>query len=555
VTRIARIALTMSLLVPVLSLAAPAQAAVEGFTTISSSGPLTEIDIGVTLGCQVEHEGDEPNREFFPSQTRPGSCGTFLFVEGAGPPPLFGPDFTSRGSATGFDSSNETPFTKVSQSAVTGNGTRASPFKVRTVVDAGATGLRITEDDSYVTGDEAYQTGVKIQNNSGSPRSVILYRAGDCFLAGSDEGFGIKDSATGGVGCQAVDPGTGDPGDRIEEWVPITGDSHFMEAFFSSIWNRIKQHLAFPDTCEHCTPPPNDNGAGLSWSATIPAGLSITRSHLTTFSPTGKLSLATSKNADSGQTPAGGSNGYTIQVDNPNTENVILNSISDDLPAGFTFVTGSSSLNGNAIGDPTISGQHLTWNGPFNDPGGDSVSLHFNVVVSSTPGTYFNNATADAGSFSVAPSGDTAPITVTPGLCQPSSPPGTGTSDRLVGTSGPDKIAGGDGRDYIDGLAGNDELCGENGGDFVYGRDGQDKIDGGAQNDRLFGGRGADVITGGSGHDAIFARSGSDTINANDGEVDCIIKQAGDTMHKDGFDLVNPPAGDPDEGCPAGFWL
>ena len=58
---------------------------------------------------------------------------------------------------------------------------------------------------------------------------------------------------------------------------------------------------------------------GLSWTATIPAGGSITRSHLTNFSPIGNLPLETTKTARDPQTTPGGTNAYTITVDNPNT--------------------------------------------------------------------------------------------------------------------------------------------------------------------------------------------------------------------------------------------
>src|SRR5205823_13676415 len=83
----------------------------------------------------------------------------------------------------------------------------------------------------------------------------------------------------------------------------------------------------------------------------------------------------------------------------------------DDLPAGFSYVPGSTS--GMTSDDPSISGQTLTWNGSFPVPGGGSDTLHFNVIVAETPGEYFNQASATAEGFSVAPTGPTAQITVT----------------------------------------------------------------------------------------------------------------------------------------------
>ncbi len=55
----------------------------------------------------------------------------------------------------------------------------------------------------------------------------------------------------------------------------------------------------------------------------------------------------------------------------------------------------------------------LTWSGPSTAPASGNVTLHFGVTASNTPGTYFNNAGAEAASFAVAPTGDTAPVTVT----------------------------------------------------------------------------------------------------------------------------------------------
>lgn len=124
----------------------------------------------------------------------------------------------------------------------------------------------------------------------------------------------------------------------------------------------------------------------------------------------GATALSTSKTADSAASAPGATNGYTITVSNPTASAVTLNSISDALPAGFTYVAGSTT--GATTANPTISGQTLTWLGPFTVPSSGSVSLHFNVVVATAPGEYLNNASADAGATAVAPTGPTAKITV-----------------------------------------------------------------------------------------------------------------------------------------------
>src|SRR5205085_5343513 len=86
--------------------------------------------------------------------------------------------------------------------------------------------------------------------------------------------------------------------------------------------------------------------------------------------------------------------------------------ITDTLPAGFSYVSGSTT--GLTTSDPAVSAQMLTWIGPFPMAPNSSVSLHFNVIVSSAPGDYFNEAGGTAGGdFTVAGTGPTARITVT----------------------------------------------------------------------------------------------------------------------------------------------
>jgi uncharacterized repeat protein (TIGR01451 family) len=142
---------------------------------------------------------------------------------------------------------------------------------------------------------------------------------------------------------------------------------------------------------------------------------------LTTLQP-----LTTTKTADAAASPAGGSNGYTISVSNPNAGDGTLTSITDTLPEGFVYAAGSTT--GITTADPVIEGQSLSWSGPFTVPGAQSVSLHFGVTVSSVPGEYFNEAGGTAEGVAVVPTGPTAPITVTE----------ADTQDHVVATVGPE---------------------------------------------------------------------------------------------------------------------
>jgi uncharacterized repeat protein (TIGR01451 family) len=361
--------------------------------TITSAGPLTSVGISDQLNCSVNHVDDAAG-EFFGDT----GCGTFIVVDGT---MFYSPSVIPAGSAA----TSTTPFTPVSQTGPTGAGTEDNPYKIVTVVDAGATGVRLTQTDSYVTGLESYRTDIVVSNTSGASKTARVYRAADCYLQSSDSGYGAVDTDTGAVACT-----TGlETGSRIEQWFPLTAGSRYIEAGYSTVWSTIGQMLPFPNTCTCATL--NDNGAGLSWDKTVPAGSSTTISSLITFSPLGHLPLALSKTADAGTVAAGATTGYTVTVDNPNAAAVALDSLTDTLPAGFTYVQNSTT--GATTANPTIVGQELTWSGISATGGGASTSLHFSVTASSVPGAYTNQVTATAEAYTIAPTGPTASITVT----------------------------------------------------------------------------------------------------------------------------------------------
>ena len=72
---------------------------------------------------------------------------------------------------------------------------------------------------------------------------------------------------------------------RIEQWTPLTGNSHYIEADYATVFDAINGGQ-FPDTCacEFAI----DNGAGLSWPVSIAPGQSVSFSHETFFSPLGR---------------------------------------------------------------------------------------------------------------------------------------------------------------------------------------------------------------------------------------------------------------------------
>jgi hypothetical protein len=244
---------------------------------ISSTGPLEHIYLGNELSCQVDLVGDE-DLSFFPPTTIPGDCGTMLRVGDVS----YTPNYVQHGSTATGAIPNDTPFTPVSQTPVTGTGTSADPFTVVTTVTAGTTGLTIVRTDTYVVGNRFYTSQVQISNTGAEPVDAILYHAGDCFLQESDDGFGFFDAGTGGIFC-SLNPNNSPPG-RLIGFVPISSGSNYMEDNFSTVWQSVNG-TPFPNTVR-----PNDfidNGAGLSWSITVPALGSVTRSFNTVIDITG----------------------------------------------------------------------------------------------------------------------------------------------------------------------------------------------------------------------------------------------------------------------------
>jgi uncharacterized repeat protein (TIGR01451 family) len=410
-------------------------------TDINSAGPLTHVWIGNDLSCQAQHVADAPNYEFYPAgegfNVYPGDYGTFIAMNGI----LYAPDFgnhdlTAAGSLGFFF-----PFDSVNQTPVTGSGmTAADPFKVVTIVNVGATGLQIQQTDTYVVGDEFFTTEIMLINNGTDTASGVIYRAFDAFLGGSDSGYGftkaLSDPNRTEVAC-SVNADNSPPG-KIEALIPLTGGNNYLQADYQGVWGEVGSQIPFPNTCA-CSIA-LDNGAGISWNFEIPAGSSKIVAHTTLISsPEGLQPLVTSKTADSPKSLAGTQNGYTITIANPNAFPVTLSSISDTLPAGFSYVSGSTTSA--TTNNPVIDGQKLTWSPPFTLPDGTSVNLltvpgngsvitlHFLVTVASTPGDYFNEAGGSAtGAYNVIGTGPTAKITVPEAPSPTPTPTATATA-------------------------------------------------------------------------------------------------------------------------------
>lgn len=93
----------------------------------------------------------------------------------------------------------------------------------------------------------------------------------------------------------------------------------------------------------------------------------------------------------------GGMVTYTISATNGGAYALSLDSFNDVLPAGVTYVPGSTTYNGVSFVDPVISGSNITWSSYFIIPAGTTRTLVFQATLPATPGTYTNSATARIG--------------------------------------------------------------------------------------------------------------------------------------------------------------
>lgn len=120
--------------------------------------------------------------------------------------------------------------------------------------------------------------------------------------------------------------------------------------------------------------------------------------------------LTLSKIANPTTLSAAGSVTYTLRLVNSGSFAMTVNDFVDTLPtapAGATYTTNSTTFNGVAIGNPTIAGAALTWNGSFLVPAGQTRDLVFTASLPAVQGTYTNRAIAHMSSFQI----DTTQIT------------------------------------------------------------------------------------------------------------------------------------------------
>ena len=132
--------------------------------------------------------------------------------------------------------------------------------------------------------------------------------------------------------------------------------------------------------------------------------------------------LVTTKSVSPATTTASSTVTYTITVQNTKNTALVPERIADELPPGFDYVTGTTSMkdsDNTVISDTnpnitsTVEEQVLSWAVPSTSslPSGVSMTLTFNAVTASSTGVFCNEAYADPGGKFLG-SGKTSTVTL-----------------------------------------------------------------------------------------------------------------------------------------------
>jgi hypothetical protein len=320
--------------------------------TITSAGPLTGIDIGNDLDCQVQYAG-WTGGAFYPTESlgsspATGDCGTFVSVGAT----VYGPDFSENyASGTGISlttAGNYVAYTPGAQSGVTGAGTSSSPYAVTSSANAGASGVAVAESDRYVAGQNGYTTTVTLTNTTGAPVSGLLYRAADCYVQGSDDGYGNAES-DGAIACaSSANDASGGPAEELD---PGTAGSHYVEGYFNDLWGDVDAQTDLPDSCD-CTTT-EDNAIGLNWEFTLAAKSSAQYVVHMNFAVTGSSASApgTSPGSSGGSSSGQGNetSRHKVRLTLRQSASHRRSGASLSLPVGFTGERVRAALHGTGV--------------------------------------------------------------------------------------------------------------------------------------------------------------------------------------------------------------
>ncbi len=231
-------------------------------TVTITGNPLT-IVIGDETSMEVYDSAVPGGGQYFPTDCAAGETadsGVFASTGGV----IYGPDFNAH--PCGSASNSYTPWTKVSLSPVTGTGGSGDPFTVVIVVDAGVTGLRLTETITYVNGTKAASIALAFSDTGNAAVAWDTFIGADLYLASSDAGTpALVGGAAAGKDCQ------------FQNYTILFGNSTANDRYsangYGTIWSEISAGMLSNTVATGCL----DNGIANEWTArTLNPGGSVT---------------------------------------------------------------------------------------------------------------------------------------------------------------------------------------------------------------------------------------------------------------------------------------
>ncbi|MDR1427964.1 MAG: hypothetical protein LBJ08_09470, partial [Bifidobacteriaceae bacterium] len=207
---------------------------------------MTVVETSETLNCYVEIEGDR-HPEFF----RGTACGTFLVYHGT----VYGPSEIPAGLIL-----NQMAFTPIQCWGAEPSAPEGKSYNRRCVM-AGTSGILLEQVDVWTPGGTSIDTSINLTRTaSGLPPvgPIIVYRAGDCYVADNDYGTGSVNLTN--RTASRISEQTG----RVRQWQDTTASPRatMAEMYYLSLWWQIRLGVPF---ASQFTTDRHDNAAGLSW--------------------------------------------------------------------------------------------------------------------------------------------------------------------------------------------------------------------------------------------------------------------------------------------------
>ncbi len=317
-------------------------------TTTITGSPMTIILFDTQGGRhQIIYNGF---RQVYPNNNTSGDSGITLFFGSTS----YGFTGTSTGGTVGTNI-----FTVTSQSALLGSGTVANPWRVETVLTAGAT-MTVKQTVYYVNGDN-YATFRWDVLSTTAYTGVKLFHGTDVFNNGQDYGYGAFNNACGSMSVGSPQTGT----NFYQEFIPITAApvSAYQEATFGTIWTAMRAG-AFNNTVDISW---HDAAMGLQWNFDLQANVTKTVvqkwsfgssvcSSTTTLPPYLRPELTISKTSSQLGPQVGDTVTYTITVTNSGNFAATGVSVTDTFPSSFlNFVSSTGCATGGLLSGSTIT--------------------------------------------------------------------------------------------------------------------------------------------------------------------------------------------------------